>query len=100
MSNTSQNETTRTIVVTANPALIPNEDTTSFCLTRRNVFDIIIAIILVVGIIYYVIQMRKERNMGFDMGYGQQAIAPAMALGNDMNRMGAQIAGAIKKMFK
>lgn len=114
MSTTPQATTTRTIVVPDNQALIPDENATAYCLTRRNVFDTIIALLIVIGIIYFVIESRKGSRMGYEttglfdfgsstgtgtgMGMGA-ATAAATGMGAEMNRMGTQVAGALKKWF-
>jgi hypothetical protein len=98
--------TTRTVyVTTANPPLIPDENASAYCLTRRNLFDTFIAILLAIAIIYFVLQWRQVSRMGygvtgiFDSGMGMgNAMRPGM--GNDMNRMGNQIAGAINKLLR
>lgn len=138
-SGTPPPPTTRTVVVTASPPLIPDETENAYCLTRRGVFDTIIALILVGGIIYFVVQYRRGSPMftglsgmfgstgygnrmgtGTGMGMGssmrtgtsgfgtgaRSGFGTGMGtgfgtsgFGQQMNRMGNQLAGAMKKLF-
>ena len=101
--------TTRTVVVTTSPQLIPDENATAYCLTRRNIFDAVIAILLVAAIIYFVLQWRSGGRMPFTgltrtmntgaRGFGNTS-ARGTGVGQQMNRMGQQIAGSIKRFFK
>lgn len=54
---------TQTIVVpTTPPPLIPEEDTIAYCFNRRNMFDIIIGLIIA-GVIIYLV-MKKDKPFG------------------------------------
>lgn len=130
MSTTDQQDketprTTRTVVVTTRPPLIPEEDSNALCLTRRNIFDAIIAIVIVGIIIYFVVQWRRGSRLQTGLtgmfnnagrGFGQQFNrlgtgtsgfgtgtsgfgSRTSGFGQQMNRMGNQIAGAIKKLL-
>lgn len=97
--------TTKTIVVTSQPPLIPNENATAYCLTRRNIFDTIIAILLAIGIIYIVISWRRAilytglgQTIGTGLGFNS---APrGFGTGSTVAGMGQQIRGGFKKLFK
>lgn len=100
---------TRTVVVTTRPALIPDEESVAYCLTRRNVFDAVIALILVVGIIYLVFYWRKARPftgltraMNTGTGFGRTGASGARGLGQGQGLagIGRQIAGALRKFLK
>lgn len=101
---------TRTVIVTDRPALIPDESANALCLTRRNIFDTIIAFLLVAGIIYLVFYWRQTRpitgltramNTGTAFGRTTTATgARGFGQGTDLSGIGRQIAGALKKLFK
>lgn len=62
-ANTAAEQTPKVIYVERqSPPLIPDE-TASVCFTRRNLFDIFIAILLAVIIIYIVVQYRKSKKL-------------------------------------
>lgn len=78
MSSTTTNKESKTI----SPPLIPNE-TSSVCFTRRNLFDIFIAILLAIIIIYIVVQWRKSKKLeeafsGFSEVVSTRVSAPPM----------------------
>lgn len=99
---------TKTIIVTAQPPLIPNENATAYCLTRRNVFDAIIALILAAGIIYIVIYWRQSkpftaltRTMGTTSGLGIRSVRQPTGFGTGADASGiGQLAGGIKKFLR
>lgn len=114
---TSNGEAPRTIIVqTTKPPLIPDENSTAYCFTRRNIFDAIIALAIAGAIIYFVMGRRGSGmslnpfatgSSGYGatgafgrMGTGTGMRAQAMRPGVDLSGIGQQIAGAIKKMFK
>ena len=86
--------TTRTVVVGIRPPLIPDENAYAFCLTRRNIFDTVIALMLVVGIIYLVFYWRRGARQTMNTGFGQGTGA------RSARGVGQQIAGAFKRFFK
>lgn len=111
--------TTKTVVVTTRPPLIPNESANAYCLSRRNMFDAVIAILLVIGIIYFVTQWRQGGRMPFTgltramnsgTAFGTTTTTAAKGFGTGargfgntgkaFGQMGTQIAGAIKRFFK
>ena len=104
----------KTIIVhqTTKPPLIPDENATAWCFTRRNMFDAVIALAIAGVVIYFVMGMRGGRSMSlnpFGSSSGSSAfgrMAPAgvrtqgMRPGVDISGIGQQIAGAIKKFFR
>lgn len=86
------------------PPLIPDENATAWCFTRRNIFDAVIALGIAGAIIYFVMSMRSGRGgLSQTLGYG--APPPQMRgyqapQRGEFGDMGRQIAGAIKKLFK
>jgi protein associated with RNAse G/E len=81
----------RTIIVQTNkPPLIPDENS-SWCFTRRNFFDAIIALAIAGVIIYFVMAQRKNNmNAAADYGMGTQS---------GFQEMGQRVGGAIRKLF-
>jgi len=103
----------RTITIpTVSPHLVPDEDATAYCLTRRNVIDIVIALLLAAGIIYLVMFWKRGRMMMPLSGLMTQAPRRAAASGFQQGiRQGArqgvrgaqgalqQFGGILKKIF-
>ncbi len=44
------------------PLLIPNENANAYCISRRNILDVIIAIVFACGVIYLVMYMRSNSS--------------------------------------
>ena len=97
----------KTIIVTERPLLIPNENASVYCLTRRNIFDAVIAIVLASGIIYFVMSLRGAkpytgltRTMGraANSVLGVRGATKSRGFGPGANISG--IAGGFKKIIK
>lgn len=102
------------IIPTVSPELIPNEDATAYCFTRRNMFDIVIGLILAIGIIYFVMytgpggpgftgfsSMFSSKGSSGILGTGTSAetIAKPVAAGTIGSGIG-QMGGFLKRLFR
>ena len=102
------------IVPTVSPNLIPDEDSTAYCFSRRNMFDIVIGLILAIGIIYFVMYTGPGGPgftgfgsiFGKSSGTGVFGIAPsADAMAKPVTATGigsgiGQLGGYLKKFFR
>lgn len=81
---------------TYQPPLIPDENATAYCLTRRNVIDAIIAILLAAGIIYLVMSWRSAKPY---TGLTRMRAAPS-PIRLAPQAIAQRITGGFKKFFK
>jgi hypothetical protein len=97
------------IVPTTSPLLIPDEGET-YCFNRRNLFDIVIGLILAIGIIYFVLYNRRYNGMeDFGLGamlgttsgtMGSSTMSNARAVNaTDIGSGLGQMGGYIKRLF-
>ena len=100
---------TKTVIVTTQPELIPDESSTVFCLTRRNIIDAIVAIILAAGIIYLVISWRRatpatgfatSTSFGMPPARGIGTNTGISGIGQQIKGIGQNITGGVKKFMK
>ena len=91
----------QTVVVTTRPPLIPDENATAYCLTRRNIFDAIIALLLAGGIIYLVMSWRSARPYtGLTRTMRATTTTAAAARPTGFGADIAKLTGGMKKIMK
>lgn len=99
------------VVPTTSPLLIPDEDKTAYCFNRRNIFDIVIGLIIAIGVIYFVMQNNANRyaygledfGSGItDMFSSSNVAQVPQAIPKQVTAsgLGGQLGGFIKRLFK